>query len=562
MRAVRDQVKSRAFDARKSHNFFYKSKNMKSPPYDEETKSCPLTSSLTKTTTRRVQLVTRSVADKIDNQNNFNNFFQGCEFSPDGLCILTCTSVDHVLHLYNTPPTISSANQENEEKVEISPDDVFSQSKDTEDAAAAATHEWKPALTIPTGDTVRSYTWYPHMNSYNPTTCIFACSTKEEPVQLYDAYTGISRATYRPYNAYDEMESPTVVTFTPDGNRIFTTGFLSDRTIHIFDIHRPGRDSYVLRLGKTRRSHDGQKGLVSSLAFPTSSSKISSSSSIFAVGTYSPGSIYIYDDRISCEYNSIGTILYDGVCVVGHGKSFSNKQGKKRRRFVHGACSLIHTPSEEQATTFLQNSSNDSNNINTMTDILWNDEFFSKAKRSWYQSRTRPGVTQLTWGHSEFHLYSSSRRSDSILVWDLRMLSGHKDDSSLLFPIQGILSYPRNGDTNQRIQFTLRTNPYTLEEELITGSYNSCILIYNAKTGQLLHTMNGFEDVVNGVSINNNNHNEIARATTTLLAVAVGGRNFTCMNQDLDPEGVDGAESDIVKTSMGPSGYLEVYNIS
>ena len=50
------------------------------------------------------------------------------------------------------------------------------------------------------------------------------------------------------------------------------------------------------------------------------------------MGTYSPASIYIYDDRMSnVAFNPAGTIiLSSGVAVVGHGRAFS----RKRRRFV------------------------------------------------------------------------------------------------------------------------------------------------------------------------------------------------------------------------------------
>jgi hypothetical protein len=70
-----------------------------------------------------------------------DDFPQGCQFSPDGLCLLT--SQCNRLELYNTQSTGS---------------------KDV----------WKPALTCKGGETVRSYTWYPHMNSSDPATCCFA----------------------------------------------------------------------------------------------------------------------------------------------------------------------------------------------------------------------------------------------------------------------------------------------------------------------------------------------------------------------------------------------------
>jgi WD40 repeat protein len=128
---------------------------------------------------------------------------------------------------------------------------------------------------------------------------------RDQPIHLFDAYTGEIRATYCPYNALDAMESPAVVSFSSDGQRVMAAGFRSDRVIHVFDTATPGRDSTCLRLGKTRRSSDGQKGHVSALTF-------SSNERVFCVGTYSPGSIYVYDERTGQQPSA--TIL-NGVVV-------------------------------------------------------------------------------------------------------------------------------------------------------------------------------------------------------------------------------------------------------
>ena len=71
-------------------------------------------------------------------------FPQGCQFSPDGLCILTSTC--HQLRLYNTCQTETSNPQHD---------------------------SFKSVLTYETGDAVRSYAWYPHMNSADAATCCF-----------------------------------------------------------------------------------------------------------------------------------------------------------------------------------------------------------------------------------------------------------------------------------------------------------------------------------------------------------------------------------------------------
>lgn len=75
-----------------------------------------------------------------------NDSVQGCQFSPDGLCIATAQGQDVMLYntLFNATP------------------------RDT----------WKPVLKCPGGDSVRSYVWYPHMNSSDPSTCCLLSASR------------------------------------------------------------------------------------------------------------------------------------------------------------------------------------------------------------------------------------------------------------------------------------------------------------------------------------------------------------------------------------------------
>ena len=66
-------------------------------------------------------------------------FPQGCQFSPDGLCILTAESNE--LALYNVE--------------------------------ASEGNEWNAALRCPAGDAIRDYAFYPHMDSRDPSSCCF-----------------------------------------------------------------------------------------------------------------------------------------------------------------------------------------------------------------------------------------------------------------------------------------------------------------------------------------------------------------------------------------------------
>ena len=59
------------------------------------------------------------------------------------------------------------------------------------------------------------------------------------PVHLWDALSGQLRASYRAYNAVDEVHAAYCVAFTPDGGRLLA-GF--NRAVCAFDVARPGRE--------------------------------------------------------------------------------------------------------------------------------------------------------------------------------------------------------------------------------------------------------------------------------------------------------------------------------
>ena len=320
---------------------------------------------------------------------------------------------------------------------------------------------------------------------------------------MYDAYTGLIRATYRPFNALDEIESPTVVTFSLDGQRILCGGFRTDRVIHMFDLALPGRESTILRLGKTRRSTDGQKGLVSAIA-STHDAKY------FCVGTYSPGSIYIYDDRAG---NFPNNTIMNGLCVVGHGRSHS----RKKRRFV------------------------DVDEIDGSGNEVGNDHFLRQAKSKWFQTRAQGGITQLKFApNQEYLLYSSSRRSDTILLWDLRMLSGEGGTTS---PIRGIGSFRTVSNTNQRLQFDLSDDGNTL----YAGGMDRCVRIYDTQSGRLLNNLDGMDDATNGVSFTRLSNQK------SYLAVATGSRRFA--------EEYESDEDERPTRTIQTPGHLRLYKL-
>lgn len=493
----------------------------------------------------------------------------GCAFSPDGTCLLTATASDGKFRLYDTPfqhlnEQIERDRSDNDgvdgeknhsihKSTEIGPqhNDIdtiattsCSHNRNLDQDQTQQIYIWKASLTShqggpPPSASSASYSWYPLMTSSSPLTSLYAtCRGNSMPIHLIDAYTSQLRASYRPHNGVDELEGPTVVEFSPDGSRIYGTGFKTDRTIAVFDTAIPGREGRIMRLGKTRRSNDGQKGIPSAMAFTKSSGGDNNGpSNVFALGTYSPGSIYIYDDRMATDTNPAGTIvLHGGLAVVGHGKSFA----RKKRRFEH------------------------TDNENDAEDC--GENLFSSARVNWFQARARGGITQLTWApptsNNPFVLYSASRRSNAVLSWDVRALSGldldgdasssRKKSGGVSRSICGLQSYARDGDTNQRLEFDLDTNG----DRLFVGSGSSegVVKVYDVNSGKLndeFKVVDGGGDAVNGVSFIP--HPFGKNDGDGLLAVAVGSRHF-------HEEELSDNESE-TKTIPREPGFLQLYEI-
>lgn len=105
------------------------------------------------------------------------NFTKGCQWSPDGTCLLV-PSEDFKIRIYDLPRELYSAKIHSELKPMNFP----------------------VALTIKEGGLIYDTCWYPFMNSWEPATCCFLSTSRESPIHLWDAFNGELRATYRAYN--------------------------------------------------------------------------------------------------------------------------------------------------------------------------------------------------------------------------------------------------------------------------------------------------------------------------------------------------------------------------
>ncbi|XP_028910435.1 telomerase Cajal body protein 1 [Ornithorhynchus anatinus] len=176
------------------------------------------------------------------------NFLKGCKWAPDGSCLLT-NSADNTLRIYNLPHELYSQEEE----------PVYAQ--------------MDPVLRMAEGDTVYDYCWFPLMSSAQPDTCFVASSSRENPIHIWDAFTGHLRASFRPYNHLDELTAAHSLCFSPDGSQLFC-GF--NRTVRVFATERPGR---TCETRPTFAKKQGQSGIISCLAF-------SPTQGLYACGSY------------------------------------------------------------------------------------------------------------------------------------------------------------------------------------------------------------------------------------------------------------------------------------
>ncbi|XP_049622183.1 telomerase Cajal body protein 1 [Suncus etruscus] len=187
------------------------------------------------------------------------NFLKGCKWAPDGSCILT-NSADNTLRIYNLPSELYNK----EEELEYS--------------------EMTPVLRMAEGDTIYDYCWYSLMSSAQPDTSYVASSSRENPIHIWDAFTGELRASFRAYNHLDELMAAHSLCFSPDGSQLFC-GF--DRTVRVFSTARPGRDCQVRA---TFAKKQGQCGILSCISF-------SPVQPLYACGSYARSlGLYAWDD--------------------------------------------------------------------------------------------------------------------------------------------------------------------------------------------------------------------------------------------------------------------------
>ncbi|XP_055550742.1 telomerase Cajal body protein 1 homolog [Wyeomyia smithii] len=151
--------------------------------------------------------------DKVEKQN----YVRGCLWSPDGTCVLAAVNSDG-MHVFELPTDMYEAHQISTER----PVQLLD----------SAVHVRETTL-------VYDYKWYPGMHSSMPETSVWIASRQHEPIQMWDAYTGKLRCSYKGYNAVDEVEAALSIAWSLDGSFIFG-GY--KKSIKMFDVKAPGRE--------------------------------------------------------------------------------------------------------------------------------------------------------------------------------------------------------------------------------------------------------------------------------------------------------------------------------
>jgi len=196
-------------------------------------------------------------SDKVE-----NNFVKDVKWSPDGLCLLT-SSDDNVVRLFE-PGGAAEDSSKLEEKWRLPHHDRV-----------------KSILKVQEGETIYDLAWLPTMTSSDPSSCCFFSTSRDNPVHVWDAFTGSCRGSYCAYDDAEQLTAGYCIAFnTHAGSEQMYVGF--NNCVKVFDLSRPGREHRTVPTFKrANRETTGQRGIISCIAFNPDKS------GLYACGSYS-----------------------------------------------------------------------------------------------------------------------------------------------------------------------------------------------------------------------------------------------------------------------------------
>uniref|UniRef100_A0A7S3JUY0 Anaphase-promoting complex subunit 4 WD40 domain-containing protein n=1 Tax=Aureoumbra lagunensis TaxID=44058 RepID=A0A7S3JUY0_9STRA len=210
------------------------------------------------------------------------------KWSPDGTCLLTATEKKRLL-LMELPNSVIESLQKKSGRI----------------ANGSPPVVWKSILEYAEAESIRDYAWYPGMNSNDTATCCFVSCARDQPLHLWDAYTGNLRASYAAWKTTDEIDGAVSLAFSQDGTKLYTG---SESAVRLFYTAEPGKNCFVRKTRSKRQSKDGQHGLIGALA--------TWGHYLYAAGSYK-GSVGLYDDRIDPEQGAV--LLFPSQLFKSHG---------------------------------------------------------------------------------------------------------------------------------------------------------------------------------------------------------------------------------------------------
>ncbi|KAI5125038.1 hypothetical protein M0805_007462 [Coniferiporia weirii] len=185
-----------------------------------------------------------------------DNFCRCAKWCPDGGRALTQCE-DRSLQMLKLPAELA----ENDSTYQIEPEPIFRQ----------------PAPIL-------DFVWYPGASSSNPGLYCFLASVRECPIKLLDAADGRLRASYKIVDHRERQVAPHSMSFNSTATHLYC-GY--EDAIEVFDFQRPGEGT-KLATTPSKKSREGMKGIVSSIAFcPDYSGLFAASSLTSAITLFS-----------------------------------------------------------------------------------------------------------------------------------------------------------------------------------------------------------------------------------------------------------------------------------
>lgn len=191
-----------------------------------------------------------------------NNFLKDAKWSPDGLCLLASAD-DNAIRLFE-PGTAAPDAAQLQEEWDLPQHDRL-----------------RASLKVQEGETIYDMAWLPTMASSDPASCCFFSTSRDNPVHIWDAFTGRCRGSYCAYTDAEELTAGYCIAFsTHAASEQLYVGF--NNCVRVFDLSRPGREHRVIPTFKrANRETTGQRGIISCIAFNPDKS------GLYACGSYS-----------------------------------------------------------------------------------------------------------------------------------------------------------------------------------------------------------------------------------------------------------------------------------